>query len=53
MVYRRLIELIQPDYKLYLAIDDITYENLFQRKFIQAVSEDSDILLILMVVDIE
>ncbi len=51
MVYRRLIELTQPDYKLYLAIDDITYENLFQRKSIQAVIEDSNLLL--MVVDIE
>lgn len=36
MVYRRQIELTQLDYKLYLAIDDITYENLFQRKSIQA-----------------
>jgi hypothetical protein len=51
MVYRRLIELTQPDYKLYLAIDDITNENLFQRKSIQAVIEDSNLLL--MVVDME
>ena len=51
MVYRRLIELTQPHYKLYLAIDDITDENLFQRKSIQAVIEDSNLLL--MVVDIQ
>jgi hypothetical protein len=51
MVYRKLIELTQPDYKLMLAIDDITYENFFQRKSIQVVLEASNLLL--MVVDIE
>jgi hypothetical protein len=51
IVYRRLIQLTAPDYKLYLAIDDITYENFFQRKSVQAVIEDNNLML--MVVDIE
>jgi hypothetical protein len=51
VVYRQLIELTQPEYKLMLAIDDITYENFFQRKSIQAVLEANNLLL--MVVDIE
>jgi hypothetical protein len=51
IVYRRLIQLTEPDYKLYLAIDDITYENFFQRKSVQAVIEDNNLMLI--VVDIE
>jgi hypothetical protein len=51
IVYRRLIQLTEPDYKLYLAIDDITYENFFQRKSVQAVIEDNNLML--MVVDIE
>jgi hypothetical protein len=51
MVYRQLIELTQPEYKLYLAIDDITDENFFQRKSIQAVIEANNLLMI--VVDIE
>ncbi len=51
VVYRQLIELTQPEYKLYLAIDDITDENFFQRKSIQAVLEANNLLL--MVVDIE
>lgn len=38
LVYRLLIERTEPDYKLYLAIDDITYENLFQQKFVQVVN---------------
>ena len=51
VIYRQLIELTQPEYKLYLAIDDITDENFFQRKSIQAVIEANNLLL--MVVDIE
>lgn len=30
-VYRSLLERTAPDYKLYLAIDDITHQNFFQR----------------------
>ncbi len=51
MVYRRFIVLTEPVYHLYLAIDDITYENFFQRKSIQAVIEANNLLL--MVVDID
>lgn len=51
MVYRRLIELTEPVYQLYLAIDDITYENFFQRKSVQAVIEANNVWL--MVVDID
>jgi hypothetical protein len=51
MVYRQLIELTEPEYKLYLAIDDITYENFFQRTSIQTVIKANNLLL--MVVDIE
>lgn len=51
MVYRRFIELTEPVYQLYLAIDDITNENFFQRKSIQAVIEANNLLL--MAVDID
>ncbi|HAX75060.1 MAG TPA: XisH protein [Cyanobacteria bacterium UBA11372] len=45
VVYRQLIELTEPAYKLYLAIDDITYENFFQRKSIQTVMEANNVCL--------
>lgn len=51
IVYRQLIKLTEPDHQLYLAIDEITYENLFQRKSIQSVVEANNLLL--LVVDIE
>jgi hypothetical protein len=52
VVYRQLIELTEsPDYRLYLAIDDITYENFFQRKSIQAIVQANNLLL--LVVDIQ
>lgn len=51
IVYRQLIELTEPDYKLYLAIDDITYENFFQRKSIQTIVQANNLLL--LVVDIQ
>ena len=51
VVYRQLIELTESEYKLYLAIDDITYENFFQRKSIQTVVEANN--LSLLVVNIE
>ena len=37
ILYRHLIKLTAPEYKLYLAIDDITYENFFTRKSIQSI----------------
>lgn len=51
IVYRQLIELTEPNYKLYLAIDDITYENFFQRKSIQTIVQANNLLL--LVVDIQ
>ena len=51
IVYRQLIELTEPDYKLYLAIDDITFENFFQRQFIQTIVQANNLLL--LVVDIQ
>ena len=37
IVYRNLIQLTEPDYNLYLAIDDLVYEEFFQRPSVQAV----------------
>ena len=51
IIYRNLIQLTEPEYKLYLAIDDIVYEEFFQRKSVQAVIAQN--LLLLMVVDTE
>lgn len=51
IVYRNLIQLTEPEYKLYLAIDDIVYEEFFQRKSVQAVITQNSLLL--MVVDTE
>lgn len=50
-VYRSLIQVTEPDYLLYLAIDDITYENFFKRQGIAFIIQSSQILL--LVVDIE
>jgi len=51
IVYRNLIELTAPENRLYLAIDDIVYQDFFQRKAIQAVTRRNQLLLI--VVEIE
>ena len=51
MVYRQLIQLTEPEYQLFLAIDDIIYENFFQRKSIQTVVAANNLLL--MIVNIE
>jgi hypothetical protein len=48
IVYRNLIQLTEPDYVLYLAIDDIVYEEFFQRKSIQAVASENQLLLIVI-----
>ncbi|MEL6131227.1 MAG: XisH family protein [Cyanobacteria bacterium J06648_16] len=50
-VYRSLIQATEPDYQLYLAIDDITYENFFKREGIAFIICTSQIFL--LVVDIE
>ncbi|MDF5729133.1 MAG: XisH family protein [Rhizonema sp. PD38] len=51
IVYRNLIQLTEPEYTLYLAINDIIYEDFFQRKSVQAVITQNNFLL--MVVDTE
>jgi XisH protein len=51
IVYRNLIQLTEPEYKLYLGIDDLVYGEFFQRKSIQAVTTQNNLLLI--VVDTE
>ena len=48
IVYRNLIQLTEPEYKLYLAIDDIVYEKFFQRKSVQAVIQENHLLLIVV-----
>lgn len=51
IVYRNLIQLTEPEYKLYLAIDDLVYKNFFQRKSIQLITNENKLLL--MVVEME
>jgi hypothetical protein len=51
IVYQNLIQLTEPDRSLYLAIDDITHANFFQRKSIQAILNKTRIRLV--IVDIE
>ena len=48
IVYRKLIQLSAPEYKLYLAIDDIVYDKFFQRKSVQAVIQENQLLLIVV-----
>jgi hypothetical protein len=51
VVYRNLIQLTEPEYTIYLAIDDLVYKNFFQRKSIQVITKENQ--LFLMVVDME
>jgi hypothetical protein len=48
IVYRKLIQLTQPEYKLYLAIDDVVYDKFFQRQSVQAVIKENHLLLIVV-----
>lgn len=48
IVYRNLIQLTEPEYTLYLAIDDIVYEEFFKRKSVQAVITQNHLLLIVV-----
>lgn len=50
IVYRNLIQLTEPEYILYLAIDQSVYQAFFQRLSVQAVVNQNQVLLI--VVDI-
>ncbi|OUL20140.1 XisH protein [Nostoc sp. RF31YmG] len=51
IVYRHLIQVSEPEYNLYLAIDDIVYLNFFQRPSIQLIASQNHLQLI--IVDIE
>ncbi len=50
-LYRNLINLTEPEYKIYLAIKDSIYENFFQRDSIKEITKINQLLLI--VVDME
>lgn len=47
-VYRHLVEMTEPEYKVYLAIDDIVHENFFQRLAIQAIIKAQKVALIIV-----
>ncbi|MCF2150998.1 XisH family protein [Desmonostoc muscorum LEGE 12446] len=51
IVYRNLIQLTEPEYTLYLAIDDVVYYKFFQRKSVQAVINQNQVLLIVVNLD--
>lgn len=48
IVYRNLIQLTAPEYTLYLAIDDIVYKDFFQRKSVQVITKENQLLLIVV-----
>ncbi|MBD2608651.1 XisH family protein [Scytonema hofmannii FACHB-248] len=48
IVYRNLIKLTEPEYHLYLAIDDIVYSNFFQRLSIQVITRENNLKLIIV-----
>lgn len=48
IVYRNLIQLTAPEYRLYLAIDDIVYQDFFKRKSIQAITNENQVLLMVV-----
>jgi hypothetical protein len=48
IVYRNLIQLTDPESTVYLAIDDVVYEEFFQRKSVQVVINQNSLLLIIV-----
>lgn len=48
IVYRNLIHLTEPEYIVYLAIDDVVYQNFFQRKSIKIITNENQLLLIVV-----
>ncbi|MDZ8227860.1 MULTISPECIES: XisH family protein [unclassified Nostoc] len=46
IVYRNLIQVSEPEYNLYLAIDDIVYFNFFQRPSVQLITRQNNLQLI-------
>jgi hypothetical protein len=53
IVYRNLIQLTEPDRTLYLAIDDIVYEDFFRRPSIEVIIRQNQLLLIVVDIDKE
>jgi len=53
MVYRKLIQLTAPEYTLYLAIDDVVYKDFFQRKSVQVITNENQLLLMVVEMDRE
>jgi XisH protein len=50
-VYKMLLQETAPEYELYLAIDDITYNNFFQRKGIEFLVRTSQIKFFVVNID--
>ncbi|BAZ06512.1 XisH family protein [Calothrix sp. NIES-3974] len=48
IVYRNLIQVSEPEYNLYLAIDDIVYLNFFQRPSVQLITGQNNLRLIIV-----
>jgi XisH protein len=48
IVYRNLIQVSEPEYNLYLAIDDIVYLNFFQRPSVQLIVNHNNLQLIIV-----
>jgi XisH protein len=53
IVYRNLIQLTEPEYILYLAIDESVYQEFFQRKSIQTIVKQNQLFLTIVDTDIE
>lgn len=53
VIYRDLLSKTAPEYKIYLAIDDITHQNFFQREGIQFLRKENQMLLIVVDIDKE
>jgi hypothetical protein len=48
IVYRNLIQVTEPEYNLYLAIDDTVYLNFFQRPSVQLITNQNNLRLIIV-----
>ena len=53
ILYRNLINLTEPEYRVYLAIKDSIYEKFFKRKSIQVVREQNNVFIIVVDMDQE
>lgn len=48
VVYRNLIQVTEPEYSLYLAIDDITFSNFFQRPSISLITSRNNLKILVI-----